>query len=147
MSTALVSLVLATWILHSSIASLQTCMLLSCAPAMLPFLGCLGVLFAPLPGLLGPWVSLSLAGAHEPKDMCAAHTIGGVGVWVATTGVWVSSFAVAPHASGCKFYLPLLGKVSGAVFLFPPHLIVVVPVRLLHICTGLATAIQQDAFA
>ena len=63
-------------------------------------LGCLGVLFAPLPGILGSRVSLLLAGILGPRDLYTALTAGGAGVGVATTGGWVTSSAVVPVVSG-----------------------------------------------
>ena len=69
----------------SSTGSPWTWMLLLHALLPLTFLGCLGVLIAPLSGVLVSQVSLSLPGAQRPGDLYAAPTGGGAGVKGATT--------------------------------------------------------------
>ena len=57
-----------TWVLCTSPGSLWPWMLLPRAPPVLLILGCLGVLVAPLPGVLDSLVSLSLLGVWRPRD-------------------------------------------------------------------------------
>ena len=88
-------------------------MLLPHAPLVLLLPGCLGVLAAPLPGVLGSWVLLSLPGAQGPRDLYAAPAAGRAGIGGAATGGWVTSSAVAPEASVHMFHLPPQGEAAA----------------------------------
>ena len=87
---ALVNLIPVTWVSCSSTGSLWARMLLSQAPPVLLFPGCLGMLVVPLPGVLGSQVSLSLVGAYGPTDSYAASAAGGIGVRVLPLGAGCS---------------------------------------------------------
>ena len=83
-------------------------MLLPHVPPALLLLGCLGVLVAPVPGVLGSGVSLLLPRAQGPGDLYAAPAVGRAGVRGATTGGWVTGSAVVLEVSHHRFYLLLL---------------------------------------
>lgn len=94
-------------------------MLLLRAPPVLLLQGYLWVLVAPLPRVLGSWMSLSLPGAQGPGELYAALAAGGAGIRDATNGSWFTSSAVVLETSGCRFHLPLLGGAGarqGEVF-------------------------------
>ena len=108
LGTALVTLVLVIWVSCSSSGSPQARVLLSHAPPVLLFPGCLGVLVSLLPGVLGSQMSLLLVGAWGPRDLYTAPVAGGASIEVSAIGGWVTSFAVVPVASGFRIHLPLL---------------------------------------
>lgn len=115
-STSATSVVV--WVLCSSIDSLQTQILLSYPPLVLLFPGYLELLIAMLPGVLSSWMSLSLVGDWEPKDLYVAPATGEAGVEGATTRGWVTGYAMVPDASGGRFHLSQL-RASRAIFSAP----------------------------
>ena len=86
---------------------------LPCEPPVLLLLGCLGVLVASLPGVLGSWVSLSLPRTREPRDLYTTPTAGGDCVRGAAAGGWVTGSAVISEASGHKIPPATLGQSRG----------------------------------
>ena len=90
-------------------------MLLPCAPPVLPFLGCLGVLVALPPGVLGSWVLLSLVGAQGPGDLYATPTARGAGIRGASLVLlWLLMLLVAGSTCYC-------GEWAGRGYFFCSH--------------------------
>ena len=76
----------ASWILCSSTCFPWAGMLLPHASPLLLLPGCLGVLVAPLPGMLGSWMSLSLPGAWGSRDYICPLLLVGLMSWVQPLG-------------------------------------------------------------
>ena len=85
--------------------SLWAWVLLPCAPPVLLLLSYLGVLAAPLPGVLGSQLSLLLSGAWVLvcNPCCWESQCQGYCHWGLASGS-----AVVPEASGHRYHLPLL---------------------------------------
>ena len=121
-----------TWVLCSSTDSLWALHRQMLLPHVLLLPGCLGVLVAQLPMVLGSWMTLSLPEAWGPRDLYASPTAGWVGVGVPPLGAvsLVLLWFLKPLVTGSICHN--LGGRRDCFFLFLwPPLMVMWPTGLL----------------